>query len=229
MRLRTLLVAAPCLVAVAVAGTVAVSLLPRHTDNAPHPGTKLQSWYDNLDTSKLGDLHQLQRTESIADFAAARAQSLQQAVANADAVVTVTVTGIHSQLAVFDPGPSLTVTYVTAHVEDKLKGSVPSTIIFRQNGGLVPSPDWSAVEIEDVDTEPILLPGDRAILLLNNDSVAASSTTYHAGQYLIEPWTGEYRLDASDSVVPVPLNPFKATVAGEPEAALRTAIKAATS
>jgi hypothetical protein len=189
---------------------------------------KLQTWYANLDTSKLGDLHNLRRGEMMADFVQTPAPSLQLAVAKADVVATVTVTSIRSMLLSTDPSvPPLTVTYVTARVESHDKGSLPNTVMFRQNGGLVPTPDWSGVEISDAATEPILLPGDRVILLLNSDSVTASSKAYIAGQYLIEPWTGEYKLDANDKVVPLDQNPFKVQVAGESETTLRAAIQAA--
>jgi hypothetical protein len=173
--------------------------------------SKLNAWYAHLNTKTL-DLHHLQRGGMMANFAPPEAAKFSDAVAGATVVPTGTVTDIRT--TPWSVG-TLPESYVTVRVEALTKGSAPGTVVIHQLGGIVPSLDWTRAEIEDADPAPVLLPGDRAMLLLRSDSRVS-------GDFVTEGYTGEYLINNAGAVTAVPGNPFASQVAGMSISALQS-------
>ncbi len=184
-------------------------------------GAFLQSWYAHLNPAAL-NLRNLQRVGMLANFAPPQAPTLKAAVAQAEVVVAVTVTDIRTRLVVGAPPGAPPESFVTVRVDSRVKGATASSIVLHQAGGLIPSAGTGAPRIEDADPAPILLPGDRAVVMLIADAGAA-------GNFLIENYTGEYRIDAGGKVSALPQNPFAAQVAGLTETTFLSSAAAATS
>lgn len=178
--------------------------------NFAHFESRYSAWASNLDVSKL-NLSTLPREELLADYAQVRVSSLFQAAASADVIVTATVTKIRPA--------GLAATDVMVRVDRAHKGDAGSTLVIREAGGLMPSQDWNSVYIAEAASEPLLLPGDRAVLLLNRSTVAP-------GEYEVEGFTGIYKLN-SGKITSVPGNPFGADFDGQTELRFNNEVAAA--
>ena len=165
------------------------------------------AWLSNLDIGKL-DLRSLPRAELTASYEAPQ-PSLRAAVAMADLTVVGSVAGIR-------PTP-FSGTELTLSIEQTLKGQSQSTIVITQAGGLYPTQDWTGVVIGEGGNGAFLLPGDRAILLLQKDE--------RGGTY-IQSSSGWYQV-VSGLVNSNPLNPWSASVTGETEEAFVEQLRAA--
>jgi hypothetical protein len=95
---------------------------------------------------------------------------------------------------------------VTLLVEQALKGSPAAEITIRQGGGPEPYPDWDSVVLGIAEADPLLFPGDRALLFLNYGDLEKT--------YEVQPVSGHYRLDAHSKVAPLELNPFAVSLDG---------------
>ncbi len=91
--------------------------------------------------------------------------------------------------------------FVEFDIEDSLKGSVSERVTLVQGGGSYPAPDWASTTLVVAPADPLLLPGDQAVLLLE----------YHESPAWFEaqPWTGQYRLDEDDRITANEFNPFR--------------------
>jgi hypothetical protein len=176
---------------------------------------RLQAWYAHLDQQHL-DLRTLKRVGMMASVEPAAASTLAAALAQSDAAVTVVVQAVHTSQA---NATALPESDVTVTVVNQAKGSVPRSIVLHQLGGVVPTLDWSGALIEDADGQPLLLPGDRAVLLLIRNPGGAS--------YRLESYTGEYLIDSRGYVTAMAGNPFHDSVTGATERAFEAAIAAA--
>jgi len=169
--------------------------------------TKYKAWLSALDYEQM-NLHSLPRVPLTASLDPGRA-SLHDAVAHADMIVVGTVSG-------FQPTPS-SGTNVTMSVDRVLKGPSTPTITVNQAGGLHPSLDWSGVFILQSEGEALLLPGDRALLLLQR---APDGSLYIQGA------TGFYQI-VNGTVQPGTVNQWGSTVKGLTEAAFLQQLTAA--
>ncbi len=135
--------------------------------------------------------------------------SLVDAVAKAELVVLGKVIG-------FSPiarGGTLT----TVAVDQTLKGSPESTVTYMQGSQISPAEDWSGITVSEAPNEGLLVPGDRAVLLLqHNDDVG----------YYVQNVTGWYRV-VDGAVKANYFNEWGASVEGKTEAEFVEMIKAA--
>jgi len=177
--------------------------------------TRLKAWYAHLDQQHL-DLRTLRRVGMMASVEPPAADTLAAALAKADAAVTVVVTAVHTAQA---SAMALPESDVTVTVVGQAKGSVAHSIVVHQLGGVIPTLDWSGAMIEDADGQPMLLPGDRAVLLLTRSA--------DGGSYRLESYTGEYLVDAGGDVAAMPGNPFHDQVTGLTEQAFHAVVAAA--
>ena len=75
---------------------------------------------------------------------------------------------------------------VTVNVDRSLKGdALVRSVRVRQSSGFFPTMDWSGVVISDAENEPLLLPGQRVVLLL-----AAVDTP--DAEFEVQSFTGHY-------------------------------------
>lgn len=112
----------------------------------------------------------------------AGATSLDEARSQSEVVIVGTVVS-----AVYESDPNdLTESVATVQVKSVVKGAAPATIEVRQVGGPAWSPDGG--ELQQLEGDPLLLPGQDVVLLLRPGPAAASyQTVYGAGVYLITP------------------------------------------
>jgi hypothetical protein len=162
-------------------------------------------WVAALDLTKV-NLRVLPRQPILADFVGPIDQNLAQATADADLAVRAEIVSIKP--TAFDG------TYVTIQVAGNLKGSAPAgTMVVHQGGGLRPTPDWNGMYIADSPDAPLMLPGDRVVLLLKQRS----------GIYEPESFTGLYRITAG-RISAVPGNPFAGSIDGQSEPVFESSI-----
>jgi hypothetical protein len=160
--------------------------------------TRYEAWLRTLDVTKL-DLQKLPRHELLALYGPPQ-PSVDAAVTNAELAIVGTARGIRS--TTFDGA------YVTFSVERAMKGSSASSIQIHLGGGLRPTQDWSGVFLAERANSPLLLPGDRAILLLRKEPGSAV--------YDVQSFTGMYRV-ISGKVSALLGNPFAYAVEGQSE------------
>lgn len=150
------------------------------------------------------DYRALARTSYMAAYAAPPA-TLENAVSAASAVVVGRVTGVDFTC---DRALGGMVSQVTLRVAASAKGAAAedSEIRFTQYGGPVMDFATGGVRLAQHDPDPLLLPGDEAVLFLQSEGTAPTGLT-------AEYFTGQYRL--ADSVIqPVEGNPFAPEVDG---------------
>jgi len=123
---------------------------------------------------------------------------LASAVADTDIVVLGKAMGIRFE----GTGDAL----IAFSVERSAKGPDLAEVSVLQNGGPQPYPDWTSPTLGIDESNPLLLPGDRALLFLYYDE--------SDGQYQIQPWTGHYQVDAEGTLSALEGNPFAASAAG---------------
>ncbi len=114
------------------------------------------AWVNNLDLSKV-DLGSLSRGKLAADYAPGE-PSLRAAVAKADLIVV-------GSVVAFNPTPFSGLP-TTLSVDQTLKGPESPTVVVTQAGLLEPDDNWTTIRLVEAGSGAILLPGDRAILLL---------------------------------------------------------------
>jgi hypothetical protein len=136
---------------------------------------RYSSWLSGLDVTKL-DLRSLSR-EVVNSTVLPGQPSLHDAMAQADLVVVGTVG------AILPAGGGGTETNFT--VDQVVKGSPASSVSILQASSLFPTPDYKSAIIGDSDGGPLLLPGDRAALLLKKSPT---------GDYTIESISGWYQI-----------------------------------
>lgn len=129
------------------------------------------------------DQHRDPRSLPVVEFPtwSAGATSLDAAREESAVVIAGTVV---STTYVPDPN-GLTESAATVVVKRVVKGAVPSTIEVRQVGG----PGWSpgGGELQQLEGDPLLLPGQEVLLLLGPEGTGgAYRTIYGAGVYLVE-------------------------------------------
>jgi hypothetical protein len=101
-------------------------------------------------------------------------------------------------------------TKVTIRVSEVIKGSAASTVDIIQGSGLEADPSWGEPHLGEDEGDPLLMPGQSVILLLQNSGRPD-------GLLVAEYATGIYYL-TSDGMQPLDANPFASTVSGVTEA-----------
>jgi hypothetical protein len=165
-------------------------------------------WVAGLDLAKI-DLRKLPRRQILASYAAPSSKNLLEAVAAADLVIRGEVIDIRP--TAFDG------TYVHLRVSRSLKGGQISSLVVRQGGGIDPTPDWRAMIVSDSLAAPLMLPGDKVIAMLRQES---------AGAYQPEGFTGLY-WSTDQGMRPIAGNPFAESIKFQSEAAFESMILAA--
>lgn len=165
-------------------------------------------WVSSLDTSTLN--WATLRHGEMTGLVQPPPQSLADAIAKASVVVVGTVTRIK-------PDPKPYGTTVSLHVERLVKGSAGSDIEVWQASHLEPTLDWAGAVIVDAPWGPLLLPGDRAVLLLNSAT--------QPGKWVAEEFTGTY-LVHDGKVRSLSGNPFATSVDGLDESSFVSRIAA---
>ena len=166
------------------------------------------SWLEHLDIGRLA-LGKLPRESMLGTGVAAQAQTLAEAVAGAEYIVVGTATAIK-------PTP-FSGTAVTLAVTATVKGPSVKEVTIVQPGGLLPTSDWKGVIVASAPTDPLLLPGQEALLFLTR---AAGSTNFS-----VQPVTGLYSITRG-TVEAVLGNPFAPEVSGRSVAAMKGQIAA---
>ena len=157
------------------------------------------TWVNGLRVGAI-NLHRLPRVSLNASVVPGQA-TLRRAVSAADLIVAATVSSIM-------PTP-FSGTYVNLTIDQTIKGPASSSLIIDQAGGLRPTPDWSGIVIAQLDGESMLLPGDRAVLLLEKSPT---------GGYFVQSVSGSFSV-VNGLIQPTPLNPFGQSIAGLTEGA----------
>jgi len=133
---------------------------------------------------------------------------LPAAVARADLIVVGNVTGVSWK-------PSFGM-QTTLSVEQTLKGAPASTVVVTQGGGLEPTKDWAGATLREHENAAMLFPGDRAILLLQEDDAG----------YYIQSFSGWFQI-VNGVVKPNFYNNWRASVEGKTEAEFVEMLKTA--
>jgi hypothetical protein len=123
------------------------------------------AWVQSMKTENI-DLHALPR-QVVGGTPLPGQASLRDAVAKADVIVVGCISAIRPM--------ATSGTETTVSVEQTLKGSVGSDVLVDQTGGLFPTPDYKSAVIGQ-GAESLLLPGDRAILLLQKSTTSSDYT-----------------------------------------------------
>jgi hypothetical protein len=164
------------------------------------------AWVSGLKVDQL-NLHSLLRSPLNAEWDAEQ-PSQHDAVAKADLIVVGTVASL--RLTPYSGTPT---TFV---VDQTLKGQPVSTVEVTQSGGLRPTDNWAGVTIAEGENATFLLPGDRAVLLLQKSKLG----------YEIQSVSGWYQI-VGGLVHPNSLNSWGTSVNGSTEAAFLQALRAA--
>lgn len=173
--------------------------------------TRLSQWLAQFN-SPDADLSSLPKVPLSADYPPPY-PTLAEAAKAADAIVVGTAQGVS-----FEPQWQAS---VTISVQQVIKGAPPATLTLRQGGGPQPYLDWTSAVLAVADADPLLLPGDRALLFLKAGAVT--------GSYEAQPWTGHYRVSDGGKVSALPQNPFASDVEGLSLNALAAKVQAAVS
>jgi hypothetical protein len=169
--------------------------IPLQQDMSAAFDARLAAWVKQFN----GDEERLQslpRRESMADYQAP-VQTLDASVDAADLIVLATAREI---------GFDAHYARVELDVENVLKGDSPPELTVTQGGGPRPSPDWKSGSLVSAPADPLLLPGDRAVLFLKYSEPP--------GWWEAQAWTGQYRIGKDDTIAATDLNPFGAAVEG---------------
>ena len=126
--------------------------------------------------------------------------ALPDAVAKAELIVVGSVIG-------FSPIPRGG-TLTTLAVEETLKGSPAATVTYMQGSQISPTEDWTGVTVSEAPNEGLLVPGDRAVLLLQRND---------EGVYLVQHVSGWFRI-VDGSVKANGYNDWSVSVNGRSEA-----------
>lgn len=152
------------------------------------------------------DLRRLEHRELNASYLPAQ-PTLIDAASHADSIIAGMVTKI-----AFEPSGAV----VTLNVTKTRKGPLASEVLVIQGGGLFPAPDFKAAYLVDDLSAPLLLPGDRVVLLLEK-------TERSDGALAIQGFSGFYPSNGG-RVRSIPGNPFSGQVDGKTEDELMSAM-----
>jgi hypothetical protein len=166
------------------------------------------SWLEHLDVGRLA-FGELPRTSILGTAVPAQAHTLEQAVAGAEYIIVGTARAIK-------PTP-FSGTLVTLAVTETLKGHAVQEVTIVQPGGLQPTSDWKGVIIASAPQDPLLLPGQEALLFLTR---AAGSTNF-----TVQPVTGIYPISGGSVEAALGI-PFAPEVSGRALAAVKGQIAA---
>lgn len=157
--------------------------------------SRLAAWVTDFNGDEI-DLRSLPKGESLADYAAPL-ETLEASVRDADLILVGTSESIN-----FEGYYG----FVAFNIEQSLKDSASGQIRFVQGGGPRPNPEWDDATLVEAPADPLLLPGDRAVLFLR----------YYPepGWYEAQPWTGQYRLNEDGTISANEFNPFRREVDG---------------
>ncbi len=137
---------------------------------------RYMAWVKALKEKKI-DLRSLPRQSLLASVLPGE-PSLRAATAKADLIVVGCVSAIR-------PTSPLGGTDTTFSVEQTLKGPGTSTVFLHQSGLLFPTPDYSGATILQAADGALLVPGDRAVLLLQKSSTGGYSIQSISGWYQV--------------------------------------------
>jgi hypothetical protein len=139
-----------------------------------------RAWLECIDIGSL-DLRSLPRGE-MPVLSQPGERNLEQAVMKADLIIV----GVVSELQ----QTAFSGMDTTINVDQAIKGSVASTVVITQSGRIQPTGDWTGVEIVEAVNGAMLLPGDRAVLFLQNTDPAGEAL----GEWYIQSFTGWYQV-----------------------------------
>ena len=162
-----------------------------------------REWLATIDIDAL-DLGSLPRVEMPA-LSLPGESSLSDAAARAHVIVAGKVSEVR-------PTQGVAIDTVFT-VEHAMKGTVGSTIAISQAGRLQPTQDGSSVEIVQAANAPLLIPGDRAVLFLQETESAGGAS----GGYYIQSSSGWYQV-VDGKIRASPVNTFAASVNAKTEA-----------
>lgn len=157
---------------------------------------RLAAWTSSFDPASV-DLTSLNRSELWAMTEESK-PSLDESVAAADRIVVGQVKELRPDLT------NMIGTIVTVDVEQTLKGESRRLIEIAQSSTFYPTPDWKGVMILDTLGEPLMMPGNRYLLFLQD--VPDSNP-------VIQLFSGYYELKGG-VVRALDLNAFKAEADG---------------
>jgi hypothetical protein len=157
---------------------------------------KFVVWVEEFNKENI-DLRALPRAYSLA-FYLPPLPGLPVSLGQADVVVVGTAEAVY-----FTP----TDAHVTVAVEQSLKGVTAGTITVLQSAGPTPFPSWDEPTLGYSENEPLLLPGDRALLFLEYDASAEA--------YRVQSFTGHYLINPDGKLSALEGNPFGASVNGQ--------------
>ncbi len=169
---------------------------------------RYESWRSALKLSQL-DLRSVPKGSLNAGVLPGQ-PTLQAAVAKADLIVVGTVSAIQ-------PKSSFGGTDTTFSVEQTLKGPAATSVLFTQSALFFPTPNFKGTTILQAADGALLVPGDRAVLLLQK------STT---GGYAIQSISGWYQVSGG-VVRSNGYNTWGKSIDGQTEAGFVQLIKAA--
>lgn len=156
---------------------------------------RYKAWLDSAAAHSL-DLRSLPRGILAANYFGGQS-TLAQAVAHADTIVV-------GQVSTYDFGSWGSSS--TIAVDTMLKGNRATTVTFDVPGGPQPTNiSFTAAQLVQSEAAPILLPGDRAVLLFDRAP---------DGHLYVQPFTGLYTIQGT-LVQALAENPFGSTVNGE--------------
>jgi hypothetical protein len=177
-------------------GLTDAEVMAKHERGAEEAEARVAGWLECLDFSKI-DFRSLPIGFTTVGYLEGE-PTLPAAVGRADLIVVVSVSDIRV--------PRFTGhVQATLSVERTIKGAPVSTVALTQ-GGISPTVDWTGATLNEFENGPMLFPGDRAVLLLQQ---------YDTG-YEIQSFSGWYRV-ADGKVEALRLNTFGAEVAGKTE------------
>src|SRR5436309_5314856 len=172
--------------------------------------TRYTAWLQCVDISKL-DLHALPRHELNTSWLPGQL-NLSEAASKANLIIIGTVRE-------FSPTP-FSGTNTALAIDETLKGSPAPTLKIAQDGGVRPTEDWTGVTISEGGNRAMLLPGDRAVLLLQEDGEDGK------GGYYIQGVSGWFQI-VNGVVRANSYNEWGPSVEGKTEAEFVEMIKAA--
>jgi hypothetical protein len=174
---------------------------------------KYRAWLDNFVASGQ-DPRSLERRPMDGGRAAPPKPNLATATLDAEAIISGVVEKADYSLGYYAKGFDGTI--VTIRLDSVAKGALiqGQTMQVRMAGGPEPYQDYKDGYLAYAKEAPLLLPGDRAVLFLNRDTV---------GEYEPHAFTGVYNI-VNGQVRALDGNPFKQVTEGLTEAAFMTLI-----
>jgi len=136
---------------------------------------RLAAWNASLDVASL-DLGRLRHSE-LATYSDDSKPSLDEAVSAASRIIVGRVKELRPSVT------DMIGTLVTLEVERTLKGESGGSITVLQSSTFYPTPDWKGVMILDAPGEPLMLPGNRYLLFLQEDPRFPPAVQRFSGYY----------------------------------------------